>query len=141
MFSLLFTAFLFAKLVNGSTLIVLFDISNTTSPAVNSILSLIVSMFSSGYFSSVILFIVCILRIYHISPSGILFVVIVIAPPTICHVPMSSGVSITLCPVGVPFATLSCTSFCFIVFGVMVIIPVLLTLPYRDWETDRKSVV
>ena len=44
----LFTAFLFAKLVNGSTLIVLFDISNTASPAVNSILSLIVSRFSSG---------------------------------------------------------------------------------------------
>ena len=40
--------FLFAKLVSGSTLIILFDISNTTSPAVNSILSLIVSRFSSG---------------------------------------------------------------------------------------------
>ena len=68
-----------------------------------------------------------------------LFVVIVIAAPTICHVPMSSGVSITLCPIGVSFVTLICSSFCFIVFGIMVIIPVL--LGYRDWETDRKSVV
>ena len=58
-----------------------------------------------------------------------MFVVIVIAFPTICHVPMSSGVSITLCPIGVSFVTLICSSFCFIVFGAMVIIPVLLTLP------------
>ena len=58
-----------------------------------------------------------------------MFVVIVIASPIIFHVPMSSGVSITLCPVGEFFATLICTSFCFIVFGVMVITPVLLILP------------
>ena len=77
MFSLLVEGFLFLKLVNGSTLVVLFDMSNTVSPAVNSILSLIMSRFSSGQLSRVILFIVCILRIYHISPSGILFVVIV----------------------------------------------------------------
>ena len=85
MFSLLFTAFLFAKLVNGFILFAVSDISNAISPAVSSILSLIVSRFSSGQFSSVILFIVCILRIYHISPSGTLFVVIVIASPTIFH--------------------------------------------------------
>ena len=48
MFSLWFSAFLFAKLVSGSTLIDVFDISNIVSPAVNSILSLIVSRFSSG---------------------------------------------------------------------------------------------
>ena len=60
---------------------------------------------------------------YTISPSGILFVVTVIASPTICHVPMSSGVSITLCPIGVSFVTLICSSFCFIVFGLMVITP------------------
>ena len=42
---------------------------------------------------------------------------------------MSSGVSITLCPIGVSFATLICTSFCFIVFGLMVITPVLSILP------------
>ena len=48
MFSLLSTAFLFAKLVNGFTLVVVFAISNIVSPGVNSILSLIVSRFSSG---------------------------------------------------------------------------------------------
>ena len=69
------------------------------------------------------------LRIYHISPSGILFVVIVIASPTIFHVPMSPGTSITLRPIGVFFVTLIYSSFCFIVFGVMVITPVLLILP------------
>ena len=58
-----------------------------------------------------------------------MFVVIVIASPSVCHVPMSSGVSISLCPVGEPFATLICISFCFIVFGLMVITPVLLILP------------
>ena len=58
-----------------------------------------------------------------------MFVFIVIASPSIFHTPMSSGVSITLCPVGVFFVTLSCTSFCFIVFGLMVITPVLLILP------------
>ena len=42
---------------------------------------------------------------------------------------MSSGVSITLCPIGVSFATLICSSFCFIVFGAMVIIPLLPILP------------
>ena len=45
------------------------------------------------------------------------------------HVPMSSGVSITLCPVGVFFVTLSCISFCFIVFGLIPITPLLLILP------------
>ena len=58
-----------------------------------------------------------------------MFVVIVIASPTIVHVPMSPGVSITLCPIGESFDTLICSSFCFIVFGVMVIIPLLLILP------------
>ena len=75
-------------------------------------------------FTSVPLIVIT-LRIYHISPSGILFVVIVIASPTTFHVPMSSGASITLCPIGVSFVTLICISFCFIVFGLMVIIPVL----------------
>ena len=42
---------------------------------------------------------------------------------------MSSGVSVTLCPIGESFDTLICTSFCFIVFGAMVIIPLLLILP------------
>ena len=42
---------------------------------------------------------------------------------------MSSGVSVTLCPVGESFDALICTSFCFIVFGAMVITPVLLFLP------------
>ena len=49
--------------------------------------------------------------------------------PSIPLVPMSSGVSITLCPVGVFFATLICNSFCFIVFGDTNITPLLLILP------------
>ena len=76
------------------------DMSSSVLPGVCRIISLNLSMFSSGYDSSVVLFIVCILRIYHISPSGILFVFIVIAAPIISHVPMSSGVSVTLCPIG-----------------------------------------
>ena len=130
------------------------DMFNSTFPAVCRILSLILSMFPShDIFSSVILFIVCILRIYHISPSGTLFVLIVIASPIISHVPMSPGASVTLSPVGEPFAALICISFSFVVFGFMVITPLLLILPsllgitfgytsYRDWETkrgDRKS--
>ena len=91
MFSLLFTAFLFAKLVNGFILVVVFDISNIVSPGVNSIFSLIVSRFSSGYLSSVVLFVVCTLRIYHISPCGILFVIIFIVSLSIPLVPMSAG--------------------------------------------------
>ena len=60
---------------------------------------------------------------YTMFPSHDRLVVIVIASPTVFHVPMSSGASITLCPIGVSFATLICTSFCFIVFGAMVITP------------------
>ena len=58
-----------------------------------------------------------------------MFVVIVIAFPIMLQVPMSPGASITLCPIGVSFTTLICSSFCFIVFGFMVIVPLLLTLP------------
>ena len=47
-FSFWFTAFLFAKLTNGFILFDVSDISDVVSPAVNSILSLIVSRFSSG---------------------------------------------------------------------------------------------
>ena len=46
-----FCEVLFAKFVNGATLMFSFDMSNTVSPGVSSILSLIVSRFSSGYFS------------------------------------------------------------------------------------------
>ena len=46
-----------------------------------------------------------------------------------CSSDLSSGVSVTLCSVGDFFDTLICTSFCFIVFGVMVITPLLLILP------------
>ena len=48
---------------------------------------------------------------------------------SISHVPMSPGVSVTLCPIGESFATLICISFSFIVFGAMVITPLLLILP------------
>ena len=54
----------------------------------------------------------------------------VLVSSSICHVPMSSGVNISLCPVGEPFDALICTSFCFIVFGLMVITPVLSILPW-----------
>ena len=98
-------------------------------PAFCRIASLILSIFASGCDSSVVLFMVCMALIYHISPSGILSVIIVIAAPTIFHVPISSGVSITLFSIGEFFDTLICISFCFIVFGLMVIVPELLTLP------------
>ena len=58
-----------------------------------------------------------------------MFVVIVIICSDIFHVPISSGASISLCPAGVFFATLICSSLCFIVFGDMIITPVLLILP------------
>ena len=45
--------------------------------------------------------------IYHISPSGTLFVVIVIASPTTSHVPISPGVSVTLCSIGEFFDTVA----------------------------------
>ena len=130
MFSLLFTAFLFPKFVKGGRFVPLtVDIFNNVFPFDCSTISLIVSIFSSGIDSKVVLFIVCILRIYQISPSGTLFVVIVIISPDTFHVPMSSGVSISLCPVVEFFVTLICSSFCFIVFGLMAISPVLLILP------------
>ena len=52
--------------------------------------------------------------------TGILFVIIFIVSPSTPAVPMSPGVSISLCPVGDIFATLICISFCFIVYGVIV---------------------
>ena len=52
-----------------------FDMSNTVSPGVSSILSLIVSRFSSGYFSKDVLFVVYIAVIYHVCPDGTKFVV------------------------------------------------------------------
>ena len=58
-----------------------------------------------------------------------MFVIIFSVSPSTPLVPMSPGVSISLCPVGEFFDTLICISFCFIVFGLMVITPVLLTLP------------
>ena len=58
-----------------------------------------------------------------------MFVVINISSPAICHVPKSSGVSVTLFPVGEFFDTLIGNSFCFIVFGPMPITPLLLILP------------
>ena len=54
---------------------------------------------------------------------------IFIVSPSTPLVPMSPGASISLCPVGEFFATLICSSFCFIVFGIMVITPLLLILP------------
>ena len=68
-------AVLFAKFVNGATLILSFDMSNTVSPGVISILSLIVSRFSSEYFSKDVLFVVYIAVIYHVCPAGTKFVV------------------------------------------------------------------
>ena len=55
--------------------------------------------------------------------------IIFIVSPSTPLVPMSPGVSISLCPVDVFFDTLICISFCFIVFGLMIITPALLILP------------
>ena len=98
-------------------------------PSVFNIESFIASIFSSGIASNVVLFIVCIAFMYQISPVGILFVIIFIVSPSTPAEPISPGVSISLFPVGEFFDTLICISFCFIVFGIMVIIPALLTLP------------
>ena len=94
--------------VNGSTLFVVFDISNTVSPDVNSILSLIVSRFSNGMSYSTVCMVDSIFKIFIVSPNETLFtsavklsfvpvteiddailfnVVVVIAPPVgSCHV-------------------------------------------------------
>ena len=62
---------------------------------------------------------------YTMFPSHDMFVVINISSPAICHVPMSSGVSVALSPVGEFFDTLICISFCFIVLGLIPITPLL----------------
>ena len=82
-------------------------------PSIFNIEFLISSIFSSGIASNVVLFIVCIAFMYQISPAGILFVIIFIISPSTPAVPMSTGVSISLFPVGEFFATLICISFCF----------------------------
>ena len=63
--------------MNGSTLKVPFDMSNTVSPGVSSILSLIVSRFSSGYFSRDVLCVEYMLLTNHVPPVGIFVVFIV----------------------------------------------------------------
>ena len=68
---------LFAKFVSGATLILSFDMSNTISPGFSSILSLIVSRFSSGYFSKDVLSVEYMLLTNHVPPVGIFVVFIV----------------------------------------------------------------
>ena len=110
--------FLFLKFVNGGRFdLFAVDMSSSVFPGVCRIISLNMSMFSSGIGSNVVLFMVCTAFIYQISPAGILFVIIFIVSPSVPLVPMSPGVSISLFPVGEFFATLICISFCFIVFG------------------------
>ena len=62
-------------------------------------------------------------------PLGFCSLLFLLFPSHDNMMPMSPGASISLCPVGVFFDTLICISSCFIVFGLMFIIPVLLTLP------------
>ena len=86
-------AVLFANFVNGATLMLSFDMSNTVSPGVSSILSLIVSRFSSGYFSRDVLFVEYIAVIYHVL---ITFVVsILMSLPVASQSPKSS--TFTIC--------------------------------------------
>ena len=83
---------LLAKFVSGATLMVSFDISNTVSPGVSSILSLIVSRFSSGYLSRNVLFVEYIFVIYQIL---ITFVVsILMSLPVASQLHKSSTVTI-----------------------------------------------
>ena len=56
--------------MNGSTLKVLSAMSNTVSPGVSSILSLIVSRVSSGYFSRDVLSVEYTFLTYHVPPAG-----------------------------------------------------------------------
>ena len=117
-FSLLFTGFLFPNDEYG--FIFGFDVSTILKavfPGFASMVSLILSIFSSGIASNVVLFMVCMAFIYQVSPAGILFVIIFIVSPSTPLAPMSPGASISLCPVGEFFDTLICISFAFIVTG------------------------
>ena len=81
-----------ANFVNGATLILSFDMSNTVSPGVSSILSLIVSRFSNGYFSRDVLFVEYIAVTYQVL---ITFVVsILMALPVASQSPKLSTVKI-----------------------------------------------
>ena len=85
------SADLAAKFINGVTLIVGFAKSNTTSPGVSSILSLIVSRLSNGNFSSDVLFVEYMFLIYHFPPVGTFVVVMTKALPVISAVPNSES--------------------------------------------------
>ena len=65
-----------AKFINGVTLIVGFAKSNTVSPGVNNMLSLIVSRLSNGNFSSDVLFVEYIAVIYHVLKTFVVFILI-----------------------------------------------------------------
>ena len=69
-------AVLFAKFVDGAILILSFDMSNTVSPGVSSILSLILSRFSSGYFSRDVLFVEYIAVIYQVPVAFVVCILI-----------------------------------------------------------------
>ena len=75
----MFTGFLFPNdtygFIFGS---VVPTILKAVFPGFASMASLILSIFSSGIASNVVLFMVCMALIYHISPAGILFVIIFI---------------------------------------------------------------
>ena len=120
--------------MNGGTLIVSFAISNSTSPGVSNILSLIVSRFSSGYELRDVLFVVYIVVICHVCPDGTRFVVRLHLFEAISMSPSWSAANTRSLAFNDVF-TLNFISFSFSVVGNMV---TTLT-PYRDWETDRKS--
>ena len=81
---------LFAKFSSGATLLSESDMSNTVSPGVSSILSLIISRFSSGYFSRDVLFVEYIAVIYQVPVTFVVSILILCADGV--HVPIWSTV-------------------------------------------------
>ena len=123
--------------MNGATLILSFDMSNTVSPGVSSILSLIMSRFSSGYFSKDVLIVVYIVVIYHVCPDGTRFVVSFHLLETISMSPSWSAASTCSLAFNDVF-TLNFISFSFSVVGNMVttlppLIAVLCTLRINNY--------
>ena len=119
---------LFAKSVNGGTLIFSFDISKSTSPGVSNILSLIVSRFSSRYLRRDVLFVVYIAVIYQVCPVGTLLVVSFHTLETISILP--SCFVVNTCSLAFnDVLTLSFISSSFSVVGNMVISPLVFIAP------------
>ena len=104
--------------MNGGILIASFEISKITSPGVSSILSLIISRFSSRYDRRDVLSVEYMLLTNHVPPVGIFVVFIVKVLLAASASPNSSGVITVVLPF----------MFCFTInFTLFVFIPVVLT--------------